>query len=145
MCDCRARFSYILLLSTRLVWKDMKEKTHFEYSKAIQEENISTKRLPFLDVKRADDVKCSRASLSPFLSVLSSKKGSTRPRARREKSNPASGWLYRLLWWRTEQLLSLSPQPRLLSVHVSCLSRPFFATLAKTWKSRIFVTYTEDQ
>lgn len=40
--------------------------------------NISTKRLPFLesDVKRVDDVKCSRAS--PFLSVLSTKKGSTR-------------------------------------------------------------------
>lgn len=71
----------------------MKEK--LTSNKAIQEENISTKRLPFLDVKRADDVKCLRAS--PFLSVLSSKKGSTRPRARREKSNPASGWLYRRL------------------------------------------------
>ena len=72
----------------------------------------------------------------PFTFILSTKKGSTRPIARHEISNPASVWLYRRSsWWYTSIPFSFSlcqSSPLLTLKHVDLLNLPFFSSQSPT-------------
>ena len=72
----------------------------------------------------------------PFTFILSTKKGSTRPIARHEISNPASVWLYRWTsWWHTSIPFSLSlrQSSSLLTLkRVDLLNLPFFSSQSPT-------------